>query len=162
MNTARHFGQMIGSVLRSKNFASQLLQRRLVPSSGFLTVECPFVGRTMEKLGIDPLQTPRPPARVALFGDDALIASGRSGWRDHRRPTTADRRQGNTGIDAGRRTYHALGFRKLLAQAAGRFAGASRGRRSAADAGRDSRVDPTAAPRAALRDARTSPALSAP
>jgi hypothetical protein len=48
---ARHFGQMIGSVLRSKNFASQLLQRRLVPSSGFVTSSIPSLDG---KLGIDP------------------------------------------------------------------------------------------------------------
>jgi hypothetical protein len=38
-NTAKHFGQTIGSLLRSKNFVLQLLQRRFVPSSSFVTVE---------------------------------------------------------------------------------------------------------------------------
>jgi hypothetical protein len=46
------------------------------------------------------------------------IAAGRSGRRDDRRPAAADRWHGNAGIDAGRRTYHALRLRKLLAQAA--------------------------------------------
>ena len=32
-----HFGQTIGSWLRSKNFVSQLVQRRFVPSSDFVT-----------------------------------------------------------------------------------------------------------------------------
>jgi hypothetical protein len=36
-NTAMHFGQTIGSLLRSKNFVSQLVQRRFVPSSDFVT-----------------------------------------------------------------------------------------------------------------------------
>jgi hypothetical protein len=36
-NTALHFGHMIGSLLRSKNLAPQLLQRRFAPSSGFVT-----------------------------------------------------------------------------------------------------------------------------
>jgi hypothetical protein len=32
-----HFGQTMGSLLRSKNFVSQLVQRRFVPSSDFVT-----------------------------------------------------------------------------------------------------------------------------
>ena len=32
-----HFGQTTGSLLRSKNFVSQLVQRRFVPSSDLVT-----------------------------------------------------------------------------------------------------------------------------